>query len=164
MQTATHVLVASLATFALALPACATTEGYVIKSVPGEVALQDSDFHSFEYVNLKRRKGQLVVYGKIRHDHAPCFTEGHVDLRVSSSGDATGFEASLPLRRGSHRARGWAGAAFRAELPYTLDDGARVRLAFHEDRCAKPASFRCRDGRAAASSRDSEWGDRGGAR
>ncbi len=121
--------------------ACAPTHNYVIKNVPNQVALADSEYHAFEYVSVKEEDGQLRVYGKIEHEHLACHDEGHVDLAVLGSSGQLAYSASLPLRRQSQRVHGWAGAAFRAVLPYRLEDGDSIRLVFHDDNCFSEASF-----------------------
>jgi hypothetical protein len=116
---------------------CVPTHHYVIKNVPNEVTLDDSDYHAFEYVSVKSVHEHLVVHGKIHHEHESCTSEGHVDVSVTRPDGETTYEAALPLRRQSRKVYGWAGAGFRAELPHALADGERVRLAFHEDHCNK---------------------------
>lgn len=136
------------ATVFLMTAACAPTHNTVIKNVPNQVALADSEYHAFEYVSVKEDDGQPRVYGKIEHDHRVCRDEGHVDLAVLGASGRLAYSKSLPLRRQSQRVCGWAGAAFRAVLPYRLEAGDSVRLAFHDDDYLTEAPFECGDNRA----------------
>jgi hypothetical protein len=127
--------------------ACAPTHDYVIKNVTNQVTLKDSAHRDFEYVSVKADHGKLRVYGKLI-DRPGCGSGGHVDLAILRPSGETAYATTLPLRRQSHRVRGWAGAAFRAALPYEVGASEEVRLALHDGECASDVPFECADNHA----------------
>jgi len=125
------------------MTACATTSGYVYKNVDTPVVLSPSDAHDFEYVRVDQSGDELTVYGKVRHEHTYCETEGHVDIAVVASDDQAAFVGSMPIVRGPSKRPGWYGAAFRAKLPVVLSDDNRILLAFHDPACITGPTFDC---------------------
>ncbi len=124
---------------------CASRQPFAVHDPLSPVALESSPYHEFTYVRVYERNGELVVYGKVRHEHEFCENEGHVDLVMEGS-DGTRV-ASLPLRNQSARQRGWYGAAFRARLNVGAAPDV-VRLAFHDDGCHAGGTYDCGDNRA----------------
>ncbi len=124
-----------------ALTACVKTRDYVIQRVPNGVSLEAGACHGFEYVDVEQIDGGLRIYGKIHHEHPPAGDEGHVELTVLGPAGQVTYAADLPLRHQSRSVRGWAGAAFRAVLPYNLEERDEIRLSFHGEAC--PKEVRC---------------------
>ncbi len=128
--------------------ACAATQPYVHKNVSNPVRLSDSEGHAFRFVHVTTDEDDLVVYGKVQHNHVSCEGREHVDLAVVGPAGETVDRRSILIVSRSHRVRGWHGAAFRARLPIRLADGQEVRLAIH-DECATDEVFVCGANRAA---------------
>ncbi|MBW2732525.1 MAG: hypothetical protein JRH20_09030 [Deltaproteobacteria bacterium] len=137
----TNVLVIGLVTVTTASTGCATTTPYISNELGAQIAATPSPFHKFTYVRVDEDDGELVVYGKLRHNHVTCDREGHVDLVVEDAGQNTIYTASLPMRRQSNKRRGWYGAGFRTRI-YVGSQASTVRLAFHDPGC-HGASFDC---------------------
>ena len=134
-----------------ALSSCVTTQPYIHHNVENSVRLLGTAAHAFRYVNVTEDDGELVVYGKIEHNHLACKSEGHVDVAVLNGNASPAFSTSIPVVRRNSRPHGWYGAAFRARLPVRLTEGQTVRLAFHDDGCVTTQAYNCRDNQALSS-------------
>jgi len=73
----TNVLVIGLIAVAMAGAGCATTTPYISNELGAQIAVTPSPFHEFAYVRAYEDDGELVVYGKLRHNHVTCDREGH---------------------------------------------------------------------------------------
>jgi len=111
------------------------------------VALTPSNNHQFSevVVTTDEERGELVLFGRVRHLHDPCKEEGHVDLTVEDAQGSVWHAASIPIvERGGRR--GWYGASFRARIPGVLPNPGQLRLAFDDASCT--ALFDCGNNRA----------------
>ena len=92
---------------------------------------------------LEDDEGEILLYGKVKHVHAFCEREAHVDLVSVDNKGKILFNRSLALRKQSHRVRGWHGAAFRARISRAdVGDGTLV-LAFHDADCYEDMTYDC---------------------
>lgn len=154
----TNILVSGLIAVAMASAGCATTTPYISNELDARIAATPSPFHEFTYVAAYEDDGEIVVYGKLRHNHVTCDREGHIDLALEDSGQNTVYTASLPMRRQSNKQHGWYGAGFRTKIPFSSKVGA-VRLAFHDPEC-HGASFDCGENVAAVANATHEVSER----
>ena len=143
----TKYFVPGLVAVVLAGAGCVTTTPYIANEIGAEIAATPSPFHEFAYVRAYEDAGELVVYGKLRHNHVACEREGHVDLAIEDASQNTIYTASLPIRRQSNKRHGWYGAGFRTRVPLKSVAGV-VRLAFHDQGC-HGASYDCGENVAA---------------
>jgi hypothetical protein len=143
-----NTLVSGLVVLVLAGSGCATTTPYISNEIGAQIAATPSPFHEFTYVRAHEDDGDLVIYGKLRHNHVTCDREGHVDLAIEDAGHNTIYAASLPMRRQSNKRHGWYGAGFRTRVPIESQASA-IRLAFHDLGC-HGATFDCGSNAATA--------------
>ena len=141
----TKMMVSGLFVVVISGTGCAATTPYIWNDLDARVAATPSPFHEFTYVRVYEKRGELVVYGKVRHEHEFCEDEGYVDLVVEGH---DGVQAvSLPLLRQSYKRHGWYGAGFRARLGVSSPPSS-IRLAFHDDACHVGDTFDCGDNHA----------------
>ena len=142
------------ATFAtgvgVVLAGCVRHNTYVYSSIDNPVELQSSALHRFELVRVYGDDDELVVYGKVAHNHSRCVSPAHVDLAILNAQKKLVMRESLPLSDRGTRRRGWAGAAFRTRIPGHPQPGEAIRLAFHDDGCVPADHFDCGDSVAVA--------------
>lgn len=112
----TKSILPGLLAVVMASAGCATTTPYISNDLNAQIAATPSPFHEFTYVRAYEDQGELVVYGKLRHNHVACEREGHVDLAVEDAHQNTVYAASLPMRRQSNKRHGWYGAGFRTRV------------------------------------------------
>lgn len=152
-----HML--AMSAVVIALSGCASTRPYVYSGLKTPITVRDSEFHRVTYVRAYERGGELVVYGKLEHDHGYCSTEGHVDLAITD-GQGRGIQAaSLPLRAGSLKQHGWFGASFRARLRVTPPADSQLLLAVHDAGCWVGETFDCGENVAVTAARTQERSD-----
>ncbi len=112
-----------------------------------KLAQAPSNNHQFSevVVTTDEERGELTVFGRVRHLHEQCKEEGHVDLTVEDAQGAVWYAGSVPIvERGGRR--GWYGASFRARIPGVLPSPGELRLAFDDASCT--AWFDCGNNRA----------------
>ena len=144
----TNIVVSGLFVSVFAATGCATTTPYISNELGVQIAATPSPFHEFTYVRAYEDDDELVVYGKLRHNHVTCEREGHVDLAIEDAGHKTVYTASLPMRRQSNKLHGWYGAGFRMRVPLK-SQASLLRLAFHDPGCHE-VPFDCGNNAAAA--------------
>jgi hypothetical protein len=104
----------------------------VEKNVDMEVDLVPSDAHAFTYVRAYRDDGDLVLYGKLEHNHGTDCPEGHVDVSFLNDKGKTVGSAYIPIvNRGNHR-KGWRGAHFRVRMEPPNQQTETLRILLHE--------------------------------
>ena len=139
-----NIIWLSLVILSLVSIGCGTTQPYVSNELSSELILDQSDYHKFTYIRSYEDKGELVVYGKVRHLHDFCEKEGHVELVSVDDGGQVVYTASLPLLQQSKKRRGWYGAGFRTRVALPTQ-GKSLRLAFHDEGCYSGFSYDCQN-------------------
>ncbi len=80
--------------------------------------------------------GQLVVYGKVSHNHDQCPSEGRVRLEVVDAAGKTWAQQTMPIvNRGAKR--GWEGASFRTRIDGAPPKNSELRLSFQDVECSR---------------------------
>jgi len=141
-----------IAVVAFASSGCATTVPYINKDLPEPLELSDTAFHQFSSVTAYEDGGEVVLYGKARHSHSYCKTEGHVDIASVDEQGQVIYTASLPLKGSSSRKGGWYRADFRTRIDGKALRGTTVRLAFHDADCVSGFAFDCGENQAGEAS------------
>jgi len=103
------------------------------ETVDLEIDLVCSDNHDFAYVRAYRDGEDLVLYGKLDHNHgAGGPPEGHVDVTfLNALGEAVGSTRLPIVNRGNHR-KGWRGAHFRVRMDPPVQQAKSIRLFLHD--------------------------------
>lgn len=144
MKTSTIAYVSALlVAVGLFSTSCATTRNYVYSEIDPAIEIADSDHHVFKYVRAYPERNQLVIYGKVNHQHFACNPEGHVDLVFLDAKNAPIKTISLPMMDRGQRRTGWSGAHFRAKLPNPPAATGKIRLAFHDGGCQSEKAYDC---------------------
>ncbi|MBN2529964.1 MAG: hypothetical protein JXR76_26475 [Deltaproteobacteria bacterium] len=112
------------------LSGCAASQSYVASDV-GSIDIQNTTAHQFIYVRAYEEDNQLVIYGKIHHNHQGPHTGEAVLLQgIDDKTGAETFRNSITLRPQSNRLRGWYGAGFRARIEMRALKQGKLAVSF----------------------------------
>ena len=129
----------TVAVCGLMLPtACAYYVPVVSNDTSTRFVLGASPRHAFldRVAYIDEAIGQLVIYGKVSHNHGRCSSEGHVRLEVVDSAGKTWAEQIMPIvNRGAKR--GWSGASFRTRIDGPPPKNGELRLSFQDAECSR---------------------------